>query len=75
MGDGVGLAVGDGDMVGDGVGVGEWFSVETHSPRFLKLLSKTVGNRCRSSLHAFTKTTPLFVWPASIFLSRLTHEP
>ena len=67
-GDTVGDGVGEGDAVGEGVGVGDGegvgvgrgVSVETQSPRFRKLLLKTVGSFCCSHLQTNTTTAPLW---------------
>ena len=83
VGDGVGDGVGEGDAVGEGVGVGDgegvgvgrWISVETQSPRFRKLLLKTVGSFCCSHLHTNTTTAPLWSLPFWMLLSRLTQDP
>ena len=58
VGDSDGVGVGDGDAVGDGdgvgVGVGWWMRKETHSPRFLNLVSNAEGKSCWSILHTDT---------------------
>ena len=49
---GVGNGVGVGEGLGDGVGVVWWIRKETHSPRFLNLVSNAVGICCLMSLQA-----------------------